>query len=278
MSWVNDLASGLGIPAGAATLAVAMYAACCAAEKVARPEALQDIARVLQNISWENSVKPSAIILRIFNWTFGYRHLSVRCIIASLMTTNIFVFTFSFIFFSSLPSFIDPGTLTNFEGVSMSILVFLLIAAMPDYVSLAKSRIVFSKFIRPRGIVYILFAGLLDVLISILIAIGNVMLYVLIQGAGALYYSYAVLQGMKGLVGQEPLTYWDCYFFSTLFTSVWTSLILLSTTVIKLLSPIHHFTAWFFDVDKLPVQAIGIVSGALVMIGAGVWSLVRWLV
>jgi len=32
MSWVNDLASGLGIPAGAATLAVAMYAACCVAK------------------------------------------------------------------------------------------------------------------------------------------------------------------------------------------------------------------------------------------------------
>src|SRR5579872_362589 len=35
MSWVNDLASGLGIPAGAATVAVAMYAACAAAEKAA---------------------------------------------------------------------------------------------------------------------------------------------------------------------------------------------------------------------------------------------------
>jgi hypothetical protein len=31
MSWVNDMASSLGIPAGAATLAVAMYAACAAA-------------------------------------------------------------------------------------------------------------------------------------------------------------------------------------------------------------------------------------------------------
>lgn len=43
MAWVNDLASPAGIPAGAATVAVAMYAACTAAEKAARPEALQDI-------------------------------------------------------------------------------------------------------------------------------------------------------------------------------------------------------------------------------------------
>jgi hypothetical protein len=35
MSWVNDMASVLGIPAGAATLAVSMYAGCSAAEKAA---------------------------------------------------------------------------------------------------------------------------------------------------------------------------------------------------------------------------------------------------
>jgi hypothetical protein len=57
MSWVNDLAAGLRIPAGAATLAVAMYAACVAAEKVARPEALKDIGRILKNTSWERSAR-----------------------------------------------------------------------------------------------------------------------------------------------------------------------------------------------------------------------------
>jgi hypothetical protein len=31
MSWVNDLASASGLPAGAAMLAVAMYAACAVA-------------------------------------------------------------------------------------------------------------------------------------------------------------------------------------------------------------------------------------------------------
>jgi len=41
---------------------------------------------------------------------------------------------------------------------------------------------------------------------------------------------------------------------STLLTSVWTVLILLSTSVLKLLSPAHRFTAWFFDVEKHPLQ------------------------
>jgi hypothetical protein len=38
MSWVNDLASVAGIPGGAAVVAGAMYGACAAAEKAARPE------------------------------------------------------------------------------------------------------------------------------------------------------------------------------------------------------------------------------------------------
>jgi hypothetical protein len=61
---------------------------------------------------------------------------------------------------------------------------------------------------------------------------------------------------------------------STLLTSIWTTLLLLSTTALKLLTPVHRFTAWYFDVEKHPVQAIGIVAGALVIIGSLVWSLV----
>ena len=66
MSWVNDLASELGVPAGAATLAVAMYAACVAAEKAARPMALKDIGRVLKDSSWSRSMRPTAIIEQMF--------------------------------------------------------------------------------------------------------------------------------------------------------------------------------------------------------------------
>jgi len=47
MSWVNDLTTGLSIPAGAATLAVAMNAACSSAEKASRPEALAEIGGML---------------------------------------------------------------------------------------------------------------------------------------------------------------------------------------------------------------------------------------
>ena len=92
MSWVSDLASTAGIPAGAATLAISMYAACSAAEKAARPEALKEIGRVLKNRYWSHSAQPSVIIEQVFRWTFGrtafelemceavcHSHSPVRC-------------------------------------------------------------------------------------------------------------------------------------------------------------------------------------------------------
>jgi hypothetical protein len=60
MSWVNDLASVLGLPVGAATVAVAMYAACTADERASRPEALKDIGRILKDPSWSRSARPTA--------------------------------------------------------------------------------------------------------------------------------------------------------------------------------------------------------------------------
>ena len=89
MSWVNDLAVGLGIPAGAATLAGTMYAACVAAEKAARPEALADIGQILKDPSWSRSARPSAIIQRVFVWTFGEQHLSWKCVRRSALASTL---------------------------------------------------------------------------------------------------------------------------------------------------------------------------------------------
>jgi hypothetical protein len=91
MSRVNDLGSALGIPAGATTLPAAMYFGCAAAEKVARPEVLKDIADTLEDPSLERLVQPSAIIERVFNFTFGDRHLSWKCVRRSVGATICFL-------------------------------------------------------------------------------------------------------------------------------------------------------------------------------------------
>lgn len=65
------------------------------------------------------------------------------------------------------------------------------------------------------------------------------------------------------------------FFLSTMFTSVWTVLVWISTIILRLTSRLQLASVWFLDVEKHPVQAIGIVSGALVMVGGLIWGGVR---
>jgi hypothetical protein len=67
----------------------------------------------------------------------------------------------------------------------------------------------------------------------------------------------------------------DLSAFSTLFTSIWMLLVLLSATILKLLTPLQRFTVWFSDVERHPLKAIGTVSAALVMIGAMISTVLR---
>jgi hypothetical protein len=276
MSWVNDLASSLGIPAGAATLAVAMYGACAAAEKAARPEALHDIGRILNDSSWERSVHPSAIIERIFIWTFGERQLSWKCIWRSILGT----------FCITLLSFFFVGGLSEYVSLDgpffMTYLVFfmiffgiILLGIVPDYISLWKTRFLLSRLDRKETTVTAFVLFVVDACLSLIISLGfqfPVMYYF-----GGWSDAWDNTTGILASLIHAHVEGTAYFTISTMFTSLWVFWVACSVSVLKLLAPIRSFTAWFFDVDKHPVQAIGIVSGALVMVGAGGWSLVRWL-
>jgi hypothetical protein len=299
MSWVTDLASTFGLPAGGATIATAMYAACVAAEKIARPEALTDIGRVLKDPTWERSVRPSAIIEQVFNWTFDERHFSWRCVKRSICATTIFVSAFVIIMYfkeGQLPlGNICLGR--RYCGVNEIIvlptILLILVGFLPDYIALWKTRLLLRSFLIKR---FALLLVISDVFLSLLIAqlfyfmFLRVEWYIEFTGYNEQMFWASVLDIKSGLLWLIlPTEYYDDVFLgiqpkyyvdniplllSTLLTSIWTTLLLLSTTALKLLTPVHRFTAWYFDVEKHPVQAIGIVAGALVMIGSLVWSLV----
>jgi hypothetical protein len=67
---------------------------------------------------------------------------------------------------------------------------------------------------------------------------------------------------------------------STLLTSVWVTLFLLSVLVVKLLQPLEYlrrFTIWWFkDIDAHPLSAIAKVAGTLIVIGAFALKAARW--
>lgn len=160
MSWVNDLASVAGVPGGAAVLAGAMYCACVAAEKAARPEALRDIGRILKDPSWSRSVRPSAIIERLFNWTFGERHWTWQCLersasasmlmsvylgaIYRLMAGAEFGPIMSLkmaVFGSSLPQNLQVLIPTPQKALLQICIGFVLMAVVPDFLALGKARL-----------------------------------------------------------------------------------------------------------------------------------------
>jgi hypothetical protein len=122
-----------------------------------------------------------------------------------------------------------------------------------------------------KTVIGIVCIGVADILLSIGISVLiTVVIDIVIDDT--LTNALALVREYFNLTRIDP---YDAMLISTLFTSVWTILILLSTTVVKLLAPVQRSTGWFFDVEKHPIQAIGIVAGALVMIGSGVWAIVR---
>jgi hypothetical protein len=144
VAWINDLASLLGVPAGAASLAIAMYAGCSAAEKSARPEALKEIALILNNPSWADNVRPSDVVERMFKWTFGKRHLSISCLARSATASVVFVSILLIIIRAETNKF--PQLPDNGFQVSFFILLFVISCIIPDYIALAKSRYLLKLF------------------------------------------------------------------------------------------------------------------------------------
>ncbi len=274
MAWVTDLASVLGIPAGAATLALAMYGACSAAEKVARPEALRDIGGILKNPSWSNAVRPSSLIAQVFVWTFGERHLSWKCARRSIVASATFT-TMALCVFIAHKSW-TRGNMWN--SVQQDPFLFtaevLFAGIVPDYLALWKSRFLIQiTTTKNNGVGGLSMLILADLVGSAVISLAFLYSFLRIVG---LYYEYIRPDIMGGLF--EDITvigFAVIPMISTLLSSLWITLIFLSTATLGILAPMQRFTAWFFDADKHPVTSIGIVAGALVMVGSGIWTAIR---
>jgi hypothetical protein len=323
MSWVTNLASGLGIPGAAATVAVAMYAGCAAAEKAARPEALKDIGRILKDTSWQGSVRPSAIIQRMFVSTFGERHLSWECFLASAYATIIFC-----AWMATIAGFVTKRKIYGFAPSQLfyhpmlTLLSWALLGATtlaPDYIALWKTRLLTQRLVADTGALRGMTLVILDVMLSMLISIVtvygvyvaavSVTLYLVLHSmpligtllqnivlntllppdeinSAIVHYQLTksapdvtklLLDGVFNLFQPKSTTLstFAITFWSTMLTSVWAVLILLSTTVLKMLAPLQRFTKWFFNVEERPLQAVGIMAGALVMFGSLIWTGLR---
>lgn len=167
-------------------------------------------------------------------------------------------------------------------AILLGLIYFLVQGFVSDYIALLKTRIIIRRKI---SIVFLL---PLDIILSL--AISLIFFALLDYFLIIFYYHYAdsILEvakvsniiesaleyNLSELTKPTGSTFPPIFFISTLFTSIWTILIVFSTVALRLLSPIQHLTTWFFDVERHPVQAIGIVAGALVITASFLWKLV----
>ena len=311
MGWLADLSTAWGIPIGGAAAAAALYRAGFAIEKEARKEAIADIANILKSPSWSYGSRPSQFIGRLFNYTFGDRQLSLKCLIRSFVAS--FVFLVSIVLISLVMDgpkmhettdgrycslYADLYAIFFVNGCDRPIPaedlpnLVLFMSLLPDYLAIAKARVIINLISRVRTILSIVLLVLSDVAISCIISFIAILLNLCFSEMGGLisaiglglfwstlfmaYQSFALL--LAEVTGNgHGWAMFELFVGSTILTSIWTILILVSSIVAKLILPldsIRQFATWFFDVDRHPIRAISAVAGGLVFAG----SMVVWMI
>src|SRR4051812_544402 len=153
MAWVADLASTLGVPLGGTLAATAIFTAAVAAEKEARPEALRQIAILLQDPSWARGLEPTRIVQGLFLQVFGNRQLSWKCVRRSILASSISLVSLSCLFHSSvfsiynviITNFLTLAEVDSIPPIWYLFLWFLLFvylifcSIIPDYIAVAKT-------------------------------------------------------------------------------------------------------------------------------------------
>lgn len=216
---------------------------------------------------------------RVFNATFGEHHLTLKCVTRSILATCVFVSAVI------VTVYVTTGRMRSLDRHFWSILIS--IGFTSDYVALWKTR-----FLLRRKLSAII---LLTIDVGLSLAISSIFFVFVYHSikhftliANILGYSNyddlpsdidALMIDWDSVIHMNNLYFYipPVMFISTLLTSIWTLLIIVSSIVLQLLSPTQRFVVFFFDVERHPIKAIGIVAGALAIICSLVWSCVRLL-
>lgn len=183
-------------------------------------------------------------------------------------------------------------------SLTQLILSYLIATVLADYIALWKTRRLLETLTPVAGGAWWRLA--VDVVASLLVSVLSVLLSMFVMGVlvfksapeigtflqfqlSGLWKSLVVSPFTTGFAMSDDETstqvsdflFNDLSVFSTLFTSIWMLLVLLSTTILKLLTPLQRFTVWFLDVERHPLKAIGTVSAALVIISAMISTVLR---
>lgn len=258
--------------------------------------------KVADRIPWPST------FTRTFDRVFGESTFSLKCFWRSSIVSICLVVLISH------KSFLSLLQGQKEEGDWRLVPVFLIVfCVIPDYLSLLKSRFLLSKIATTESRLKTIAILVLDTYLTLLVASFSILLGVwfIVEGDGGLlgyskdvsllhkvengfggvydalanefvpsdsllFFSLKPLIDSEGTFGVTSLT--DLVSYPICFTSIWLWLYAGSGFLLKAAKRFDLGFHWFnakFDIEKKPLQAIGLVSGALVALVYWSWATFR---
>jgi hypothetical protein len=298
MDVILSLWSTLGLPATVLAFACALVRGAKFLENGASEEALRYISGLLRKGPL-TAFGPlgAAVVPLIFKALLGSSPLSLKFIARSIILSLAFWLVLILIKHPVWNSILH--SLTSDDQVIYVVPAVLLI----DWISLAKASLVlqFMSLTKKRG--WTLTFVVIDILLTctLVISVYPIIYSFLILNSGGDSLSvsqflarltfvfgnniagYVVMAWMPlvfYVVGPRIVDIQDVFIPSTLMTSSWVILFLVSSLITGLLLPLEYlrrFTVWWFkDIDTRPLTVIARVAATLIVVVALVFNAARW--
>jgi hypothetical protein len=226
----------------------------------------------------------------VFNVVFGARFLSWKCFFRSCLYSACSAVVVFCIWF--LPQLDDMRE--DLVGFPLVVVIGVIIFAMnvlPDYIALGETRLLFRLLIWRSNALAVLGVLVLDLLFSFALPLGSALLVqkfdenapgVVVRTVNSLLmesFTYKIDERfklptiaasgselMKGMPLDAYRAFW-CY--PSVLTSIWIWLYVLAGWLIKIANRFDLGFGWFvrhMDIEKKPLQAIGMVIGGIVAV------------
>ena len=242
-----------------------------------RVEAVLNDNTKLEIAVWLVDVKTAAKVqgwpetfAKVFDRVFGKKHLSMECFVSScLATISTYILTILL-----LMSFGKGIHWSLIKGV----LPLALVSVFPDYVSLLKTRRFVGYLEHHKSMPITMLVLGADFILGCILAASSALILILVltvlfgttlmplvppETKTAVADKLALIIAIVGLFGAVP------NFLSSLFTSIWLWLYAGSGFLLRIARKFDVGFQWFsrrFDIEKKPLQSIGLVAGALVAV------------
>lgn len=278
--------SEFGLPVGAVAVSYGLIKGAEVLEKDASDDALRYISRLLNKGSLTSFGALGAVVIPlIFDKAFGQKPLTARFILRSALAS---------ILFWTILIIAKRHDLTVLLGDHRWIIIAPIILIV-DWLSLTKARLILRFMSNKRSVVWAVVFVIADILVTYLLLFALTLLFVMIIGLFAVgipgtleeakIFTYQFINDpfapvLDYLRSESINDISQVFPPSTLLTSVWVILFLISSAVAELLAPLEYIRRltiwWFKDIDAHPLTVIAKVAATLIVIGAFVLKAGRW--